>query len=102
MVLRVHATNSRFSRARTMERFAHLDIASDEFRTRCFDVGHDEIESSRRTGCGRCESLAEVDRARRTRRRELHAAKVVTDDEVGVEPPTQAAVKALRAFDIRY
>jgi hypothetical protein len=35
-------------------------------------------------------------------RRELDAPKRVTDDEVGVEPPTQLAVEALGAIDVRY
>ena len=44
---------------------------------------------------------AEVDRARRAWRRELYDPKLVTADDVSVEPPTQAAVKALGAFDVR-
>jgi hypothetical protein len=42
-----------------------------------------------------------LDRARRASRRELHHPKRVTPDEVGVEPPTQVAVEALGAIDVR-
>ena len=84
-----------------MEHFAHLDAASDELGARRLDVGHDEIEPGCRARRGRRDSLAEVDRARRARRRELHAPERVTDDEVGVEPPAQAAVEALGALDVR-
>jgi hypothetical protein len=52
-------------------------------------------------GRGRRDSLAEVDRARRARRRELDDPKIVTPGDVGVEPPAQAAVKALGAIDVR-
>ena len=37
----------------------------------------------------------------RYRRRELDHAPVVAGGEVGVEPPTQVAVKALGAIDVR-
>ena len=84
-----------------MEHLAHVDTATDELGARCLDVRHDEIKSACRARRGRCDSRAEVDRARRARRRELHDPKLVTDDEVGVEPPTQAAVKALGAIDVR-
>jgi hypothetical protein len=41
-----------------------------------------------------------VDRALRPWR-ELHAPKRVADDEIGVEPPTEVAVEALGALDVR-
>jgi hypothetical protein len=83
-----------------VEHIAHIDAARDEFGARRHDVGDDEIESLRRAGCGGRDSLAKVDRARRARRRELHGPKRVTDDEVGVEPPAQAAVEALGSIDV--
>src|SRR5271165_2230024 len=83
-----------------VKRFAHFDAAIDEFGARCLDVGHDKIESVSRARYGRRDSRAEVDRALRTRRRELYDPKVVTPDKVGVEPPTQATVKALGAIDV--
>src|SRR5687767_8845698 len=89
------------SRTGAVEHFAHADAAIDEFGARGLDVGHDQIESARRARRGRRESLAEVDRARRARRRELHAPELVTDHEVSVEPPTQFAVEALGAIDVR-
>jgi CheY-like chemotaxis protein len=46
-------------------------------------------------------ALAEVNRALRAWRCELNDAEVVTDDEVGVEPPAEATVKALGALDVR-
>src|SRR5262249_44688231 len=49
----------------------------------------------------RCDSLAEVNRGRGAWRRELHAPERVANDEVGVEPPAQVAVKALGAIDVR-
>ena len=84
-----------------MEHFAHVGAATGELGARCLDVGHDEIESLGRAGRGRRDSLAEVDRRRRAWRRELHDPKRVTDGEVGVEPPAQAAVEALGAIDVR-
>src|SRR5208337_426011 len=46
-------------------------------------------------------SRAKVDRARRARWRKLYDPKLVTTGQVGVEPPTQAAIKALGAIDVR-
>jgi hypothetical protein len=83
-----------------MEHFAHVDTASDEIGARCLDIGHDEVKAACRSWLGRRGSRAEVDRARRARRRELYAPKRVTLDEVGVEPPTQVAVEAFGAIDV--
>jgi hypothetical protein len=65
------------------------------------DIGHDEIASLCRARHGRRDSRAEVDRARRAWRHELYDPKLVTPDAVGVEPPTQVAVEALGAIDVR-
>src|SRR6266481_7176498 len=87
--------------AGVVEQFAHLYTAIDELGARRLDVGHDEIESLCRARHGRRNSLAEDDRASRAWRRELYDPKLVTLSEVGVEPPTQVAVKALGAIDVR-
>ena len=84
-----------------MEYFAHVGAAIDEFGARRLDVGHDEKKPPCRARRGRRDARAEVDRARRAWRRELHDPKRVADDEVGIEPPAQAAVKALGAIDVR-
>jgi hypothetical protein len=44
-----------------------------------------------------CAALAELDRALRVRRRELHRPEVVADDQVDVEPPSEAACRFLRS-----
>ena len=51
-------------------------------------------------GLGRRAALAELDRALRVGRRELHRPDVVADDQVDVEPPSEALVEALRPIDI--
>src|SRR5215218_11359940 len=43
---------------------------------------------------------AKLDRARRAWRRELDAAKRITDHEVGIESPAQVAVEALGAIHV--
>ena len=45
--------------------------------------------------------FAEDDRAAGAGRRELDHAEVVAPGEVGVEPPTQAAIEALGAIGVR-
>ena len=92
----------RLSRPVAMRHLAHVDTAGDELGARCLDVRHDEIEARRRARHGRRDAGAEVDRARRAWRRELHDPKRVAHDEVGVDPPAQAAVEALGALDVGY
>jgi hypothetical protein len=65
------------------------------------DIGHDEIESLCRARHGRGDSLAEDDRARRAWGRELYDPKLLADDEVGIEPPTQIAVEPLGPINVR-
>ena len=89
------------SRTGDVEDFAHIDTAADELGARRLDVGDDEKEPARRAWRGRRDSLAEVNRGGGAWRRELHAPERVADDEVGVEPPAQVAVKALGAIDVR-
>ena len=89
------------SRAGDVEHLTHIDTATDELGARRLDVGYHEEQSLCRAWRGRRHPLAEVDRGRRARRRELYAPKMVTDDEVGIEPPAQAAVELLGAIDVR-
>src|SRR5262245_9582524 len=88
--LRIRAAERRLSRTGTVDHFAHVDAATDELGTRGHDIGHDEVKSACRARWGRGDPFAEVDRARRAWRRELYDPKLVTDREVGVEPPTHA------------
>jgi hypothetical protein len=80
--------------------FAHVDAARDELPARRLDVGHHQVGVLHRARHGRRDPLAELDRAGRTWRRHLHAAPGIAVDEISVEPPTQALVKALGAIDI--
>src|SRR5215467_1853212 len=41
-----------------------------------------------------------MDRTWRSGRRELHDAAAVTADEIGIEPPPQALIEALRAIEV--
>ena len=84
-----------------MEDLAHVDTATDELGARCLDVGHDEIQSVCRAGRGGRDARAEEDRAGEPGGVNWMTRKRVTDDEVGVESPTQAAVEALGAIDVR-
>jgi hypothetical protein len=84
-----------------VKHLAHIGAAGDQRSTCRHDVGHDEIESLRRTGCGRGDALTEVDRGRRTRRRKLHDPELVSFGEVGIEPPAEASVELLGAVDVR-
>jgi hypothetical protein len=84
-----------------VEHLADLDAATEQLVAGGLDVGDDQVQPLAGAGRRRGDVLAEDDRARRARRRELDDAEVVTGCEVGVEPPTQAAVKALGAIDVR-
>src|SRR4051794_17261649 len=97
---RIASAERRLSRTGPVENLAHVDTATDEFGTAGLDVGHDKVISRRARRGGR-DSCAEVDRAWRAGRGELHDSKRVTDDEIGVEPPSQVAVKPLGAIDVR-
>ena len=77
-----------------LRRFCEFDASS-------LDIGHDEIEPACRAGRSRRQPRAEMDRARRAWRRELHDPKCITDSKVDVEPPTQAVIKALCTISIR-
>src|SRR5215469_7298172 len=84
-----------------MEYLADLDTAATQVVAGCRDVGDDQVKSLGAAGGCRGDVLAEDDRARRARRRELDHAVIVAGGKVGIEPPTQAAIKALGAIDVR-
>jgi hypothetical protein len=77
-----------------MEYFAGVDAASDELGARGFDIVYDEVEACRR-------ARAKLYRTWRARRRELHGARPVGPDKIGVEPPAQFLVEALGAINVR-
>ena len=83
-----------------MEHLAHVGAVGDELGARGLDVGDDEERSLNRARHGRRDPLAEDDRARRAGRCQLHRPPVVTDGEIGVQPPPQALVEALGAIDV--
>jgi len=84
-----------------VEHLADLDAATEQLVAGGHDVRDDQVQALGGAGRRRGDVLAEDDRASGARRRELDHTKVVTGGEVGVEPPTQAAVKTLGAIDVR-
>jgi hypothetical protein len=83
-----------------VQHLADLDAATEQLVAGGLDVGDNQVQPLGGAGCRRGDVLAEDDRAPGAWRRELDHAKIVTGGEVGVEPPTQAAVKALGAIDV--
>ena len=77
-----------------MEHFARVDALGHELLVGRLNVGDDQriSEPARR---GRRDFLAERDRAPGTRGRELDEAKVVSHDNVAVEPPPEPCVELL-------
>ena len=63
-------------------------------------VETDRVPNLSRTGRGRRESRAELDRALGARRRELDQAEVVTAGDVGVQPSPQPLIEALGPIDV--
>src|SRR6476659_2566244 len=74
---------------------ADLDAAADEVVPGGIDVGDHEDHPLSGAGLSRRAALAELDRAPRVGRRELHRPEVVADDQVDVQPPSEALVEAL-------
>ena len=83
-----------------VEEFADLDAGGDQLAPGGHEVGNDQ-ERLGRTGSGRRNVLAEMDRAAGARRRELDQAKIFAGGAVNVEPPSDPLVKLLRAVDVR-
>src|SRR4029077_10102288 len=79
---------------------AGLDTKGDELAVCRLDVGDNQVESLRRTGSSRRHLRTELDRAWGARRRVLDDAEAVLEREIGVEPPPQASVEALRTIDV--
>ena len=69
-----------------VEEFANLDSGGDQLVPGGDDVGNDQ-ECFGRTGSGRGDVLAEMDRATGARRRELKQAEIIAGGAVNVEPP---------------
>jgi hypothetical protein len=84
-----------------MEYLGDLDAAAEQLVAGGIDVGDDQIQTLSGAGCCCGDVLAEDDRAPGARRRKLdHAEVAIVGGEVGVEPPTQTAVKALGTIDV--
>src|SRR6516165_4308485 len=83
-----------------VEELADLDARGDQVVPGGLDVGNNQ-ECHGRTGSGRRDVLAEMDRATGARRRELDQAEIFTGGAVNVEPPSDPFVKLLRTLDIR-
>src|SRR5215208_3605582 len=71
---------------------ADVDAAADEIVPDSLDVADDEDHARGGSRLRRGATLAELDRARRVGRRELHRPDVVADDQVDVEAPPEALV----------
>jgi hypothetical protein len=76
-----------------MEDLADLDAEGNELRPRRFDVVDDEIARILRP-------LAEMDRGRRARWRELNSARAVGAQKVGIEPPAELLIELFGAVDV--
>src|SRR6202453_626402 len=83
-----------------VEELADLDAGGDQLVPGGLDVGNDQ-ECLGRTGSGRRDVLAEMDRAGGAQRRELDQAEIFGGGAVNVEPPSDPLVKRPRAIDIR-
>src|SRR6266480_2378595 len=79
---------------------ADLDAAADEIVPGGVDVLDDQDQAISGSRLSRGAGLAELDRALRVGRRELNRPDVVADDQVDVEPPSEALIEALCPIDI--
>src|SRR5215469_12927448 len=84
---------------RAMPHPTRVDATADEFGMGRCDVGDDQ-RTHGRARRGRSYSLAERDRARGARGRELDDADVLRRGVIGVEPPTQPSVELLGSLDV--
>jgi hypothetical protein len=87
-------------RPRPLLHFAHVDTAADEIVPGGVDVLDREEQPVTGARLHRREALAEVDRALRVGRSELHRPDLVAEGQVGVQPPSDAPIEALRPIDI--
>ena len=79
---------------------ADVDAAADEIVPGGVDVLDHEDQPLSGSGLSRRAALAELDRALRVGRRDLHRPDVVADDQVDVQPPSEALIEALCPIDI--
>jgi hypothetical protein len=79
---------------------ADVGAVPDEVGPGGVDVRDRENQPDRAPGPGRGEALAEVNRALRVGRRELHDPEVVADGKVGIQPPAEVLVEALGPVDV--
>src|SRR3954447_8648233 len=79
---------------------ADVHAPADEVVPGRVDVRDDEDHPGSRSRLSRGAALPDLDRASRVGRRELHRADVVADDQVDVQPPSEALVEALRPIDL--
>src|SRR5215469_13979030 len=86
---------------RAVPDLTRVDTTADKFAVGGYDVGDGQPPLGRARR-GRRESLAERDRGRGARGRELDDAKAVQRGVVAVEPPTQALVELLGSVDVGY
>jgi hypothetical protein len=82
-----------------MEYLAHFYTAPHQVVAGGLDVGNHQEHALGGSWCALA-GASEVNRAWRSRRRELDCALIAVA-EVGIEPPTESAVELLGAIDIR-
>ena len=85
---------------RCSKHLADVHAAADEIGPGGVDVLDHQFQTLNGARLGCRDALAEVDRALRARRRELHRPEVVAGGKVGVQPPSEALIEALCPIDI--
>ena len=83
-----------------VEHLTDLDTVRKQHVAGGLEVLDDQVQALGRTGRGRRDVRAELDRAAGARRRELDDPEVVARRDVGVEPPVETAVEGLGAIDV--
>jgi hypothetical protein len=83
-----------------MEEVADLDAAAGEELTRRLDVGDNHLQALDGARLRLDDALAKRDRAPGVGRRELDRPDALTELEIGVQPPSEALVEALRTIDV--
>jgi hypothetical protein len=86
---------------RAVPHVTRTDATAGDFLMCRSDVG-DNQSSYGRTRRRRSNSVAEINRATRARRRELDDANVLCRGDILVKPPTQLLIELLGALDIRH
>ena len=78
-----------------MEHIADLGPPIDELGACGVDIGDDQVEAVGGSGFRLRDLGAELERAGRPGRRELHHAETIVEGEVGVEPPSETGIERL-------